>query len=218
MVVTLAQHSPCLSASHRMAAVFSRHSPAVTLSAMALLALQQRTSSTRATASNGVLLRQFLHDSLYHKTDGYFAKQPPVGSLARPFDWQAMRGQRGTAKRIHALYDEERCSDHITLRVPCADYQAAVSQRYRELKVAWLTPAEIFSPVYGASMAAFIREQHRLRMRGEPLRIVEIGGGTGTLAADILVGMQTSPPSCLAAFGLQRLTRVADYTGQDEGR
>ena len=67
-----------------------------------------------------------------------------------------------------------------------ADYLAALSQRYKELKVAWLTPAEIFSPVYGGAIAALIREQHRLRAPGRKLNIVEIGGGTGTLAADIL--------------------------------
>jgi len=96
---------------------------------------------------------------------------------------------------------------------------AALSQRYQELKVAWLTPAEIFSPVsaygdtawlnvlaqqpsvrrcpvillilvvqvYGAAVAALISKEHRLSAPGEVLNIIEIGGGTGTLAADILV-------------------------------
>ena len=41
--------------------------------------------------------------------------------------------------------------------------------------------------VYGAAVAALICREHRLRAPGEVLNIIEIGGGTGTLAADILV-------------------------------
>ena len=69
-----------------------------------------------------------------------------------------------------------------------------------ELKVAWLTPAEIFSPFYGAAIAAFIREQHSLRAHGEKLNIVEIGGGTGTLAADILA--RSTVAACVACHVL----------------
>ena len=93
--------------------------------------------------------------------------------------------------------------------------------------MAWLTPAEIFSPVsaygnttwlnvltqqplvrrcrvhpamlvvqvYGAAVAALISKEHRLRAPGEVLNIIEIGGGTGTLAADILVRNVCSPES-----------------------
>ena len=41
--------------------------------------------------------------------------------------------------------------------------------------------------MYGAAVAALISREHRLRTQGEVLNIIEIGGGTGTLAADILV-------------------------------
>ena len=84
-------------------------------------------------------------------------------------------------------------------------------------QVAWLTPAEILRPHYGAALAACIASHHPDSSSGhagsseagsadcrahggqgerglgdgmeesEPLRIYEIGGGTGTLACDILV-------------------------------
>lgn len=54
-------------------------------------------------------------------------------------------------------------------------------------QVAWLTPAEIFSPHYGKAIAACILESQQKALDVQPLRIIEVGGGTGTLAADILV-------------------------------
>ena len=53
----------------------------------------------------------------------------------------------------------------------------------------WLTPAEVFRPWFGRSIAKFILEERRHAWESaEPLLIVEVGGGTGTLAASMLVG------------------------------
>lgn len=52
-------------------------------------------------------------------------------------------------------------------------------------QVAWLTPSEIFTPHYGAAVASCLLEDTRLRGK-QPLRVIEIGGGTGTLAKDVL--------------------------------
>jgi len=58
-------------------------------------------------------------------------------------------------------------------------------------QIAWLTPAEIFSPHYGQAIAAYIVQKTRItRTADKPLCVLEIGGGTGTLASDILVSLQ----------------------------
>lgn len=56
-------------------------------------------------------------------------------------------------------------------------------------QVSFLTPAELFTPWYGAILARHIFEhrKHNLGQDGAPLNIIEIGGGNGTLAKDILV-------------------------------
>jgi SAM-dependent MidA family methyltransferase len=57
-------------------------------------------------------------------------------------------------------------------------------------QVDWLTPVEIFAPWYGRALAHYMLElrKHDSRIDSStPLSIVEIGGGTGTLAASILV-------------------------------
>jgi hypothetical protein len=53
--------------------------------------------------------------------------------------------------------------------------------------VAWITPSELFTPAYGAALGAFILQRHAEDAAVQPLRIVEVGGGNGTLAKDILV-------------------------------
>jgi hypothetical protein len=58
------------------------------------------------------------------------------------------------------------------------------------VQVDWLTPVEVFAPWYGRALAHYMLELRKHESRGDsstPLTIVEIGGGTGTLAASILV-------------------------------
>jgi hypothetical protein len=54
-------------------------------------------------------------------------------------------------------------------------------------QVAWITPSELFTPAYGAALGAVILQRHAGAAAPQPLRIVEVGGGNGTLAKDILV-------------------------------
>lgn len=54
------------------------------------------------------------------------------------------------------------------------------------LQVAWLTPCEIFTAHYGRAVAHFLLQQHEACRKTAPLRIWELGAGTGTLARDIL--------------------------------
>lgn len=51
----------------------------------------------------------------------------------------------------------------------------------------WLTPVELFQPWYSQAVAQFIVRHHSKQRPNQPLSIVEIGGGQGTLAKGILV-------------------------------
>lgn len=56
----------------------------------------------------------------------------------------------------------------------------------------WLTPVEIFRPWYGIAIA-----QHILQLyapQGGPLKIVEIGGGSGTCMVDVMRHIQQAEP------------------------
>mmetsp|Transcript_22774 Transcript_22774/g.70750 ORF Transcript_22774/g.70750 Transcript_22774/m.70750 type:complete len:157 (-) Transcript_22774:86-556(-) len=98
-----------------------------------------------AAAQGGVLLRDFIHDSLYNPVYGYFvANASVVGAMPSPIDFRNLTG------RSHYLQE--------------------VSLMYKQLDASWLTPAEIFQPWYSASIAEHILRQHAARggQRGEP--------------------------------------------------
>ncbi|CAL8470142.1 g9684 [Coccomyxa elongata] len=117
-------------------------------------------------------LRNYLHRSLYDPTEGYFTASKstiPVGSIGKPLEFNKLLGQ--------------------------ADYLSAVKEHYNHLQASWLTPSEIFTPYYGCAIANFILDKHsQMAEPGTPLRIFEIGGGTGTLARDILDHLRASVP------------------------
>ena len=51
-------------------------------------------------------LRDFLHDSLYHPTEGYFtAQQPPVG-VGRPLDLPALSDEDAYRMEVRRQYDD----------------------------------------------------------------------------------------------------------------
>lgn len=115
-------------------------------------------------------LREYIKQALYHPELGYFTGlTPPVGSLPEPIPFTYLPGQQ--------------------------QYFEAVQAAYKQLQVSWLTPVEIFSPHYGAAVANCILHMHRqVASPGEALRIWEIGGGTGTLARDVLDRIRRCAP------------------------
>lgn len=128
-------------------------------------------------------LRDFISNSLYNPHHGYFSKQAPVGFLNPPIDFSTLPNR--------------------------AAYFAEVQRRYTALQVAWLTPVEIFSPHFGASIARYLTTQHLATNTSTstsististtsntktPLVIYELGGGTGTLARDTLNWLKQYKP------------------------
>lgn len=137
--------------------------------------------STPLLQSTPILLRDFIWHSLYHPTQGYFANQAPVvGFLEPPINFSALAGRRA--------------------------YLEEVQRRYAQLQVSWLTPVEIFSPHVGATLARYMLEQALQQpsfasnswsfasSMENNLRIYEIGGGTGTLALDVLSWLRHHHP------------------------
>eukprot|EP00775_Hariotina_reticulata_P008482 gene8482-8664_t len=113
------------------------------------------------------------------QTKGYFNKpQPPIKRLTEPITFNRLLNQ--------------------------AEYRALLGRIYQQLQVDWLTPVEVFAPWYGRALARYILEcrQHTLHANSSktPLAIVEIGGGTGTLAASVLDHIAETEPITYSAM------------------
>jgi len=107
----------------------------------------------------------FIHDRLYHRTQGYFSKnENQLGFLKDPINF-------------HEIFGYE-------------DYRKVLYERYP--KNAWLTPSEIFKPYYGMTIANYIDSkfvdycQSDPNTKLQPLKIIEVGAGNGSASLSIL--------------------------------
>ncbi|KAK0384089.1 hypothetical protein NLU13_8178 [Sarocladium strictum] len=134
--------------------------------------LRRRTTRPRKAK---MYLRDFIEDSLYNPSYGYFSKQAVIFSTGEPFDFSAIRdeiefqaelGRRYTA--FEDKLDEEEGQENPT----------------RQL---WHTPTELFSPYYGEAIARYLVDNYRLTTYPyHDLLIYEMGAGRGTLMLNIL--------------------------------
>ncbi|KAH9311974.1 hypothetical protein KI387_027009, partial [Taxus chinensis] len=114
-----------------------------------------------------ILVREFIHSALYDPRFGYFATRPGVvGVLEKAIQFNKLEGRNAYLKYLDSLYKKN--------------------------DTAWFTPAELFKPWYGHSIAEAILRTANLSV---PLKIYEIGGGSGTCAKCILDYMMLNAPA-----------------------
>ncbi|KAL3689004.1 hypothetical protein R1sor_015313 [Riccia sorocarpa] len=118
---------------------------------------------------DSILVRDFIYSALYDEKQGYFAARAgAVGELPAPINFSLFEGQRDYTQYLDSLYKQGGSS--------------------------WFTPVELFQPHYGFALAKFILQTHG---SVNPLRIYEIGGGTGTCARNILDYIRAHGPRAL---------------------
>ncbi|CAI5967903.1 unnamed protein product [Closterium sp. NIES-64] len=114
-----------------------------------------------------IQVRDFIHTSLYHPTDGYFTSNAAaVGSIPHPISFRQLAGRR--------------------------EWMALQQSLYASADTSWFTPSELFQPWYGYAVADFILSSHSPT---KPLKMYEVGGGGGTLARNILDRLQAKAPA-----------------------
>ena len=122
-------------------------------------------------AGRALLLRDYIAARLTAPAGGYFAAAaPPVGALGAPIPFSDLPSRSAYRDALAAAY-------------------AALTAR----GAAWLTPAELFTPHYGAALAGWMLSPQA--GEGGVREIVEVGGGTGTLACDVLAAIQAACPA-----------------------
>jgi hypothetical protein len=116
-------------------------------------------------------MREFVHESLYARSSGYFASAAErVHRPAAPLEFTAMIGE--------------------------AEWRQTQAALAAESNAGFLTPVEYFHPWYARAIGRYIVAEHFRRADGDatPLRIVEFGGGNGTCAAGLLCWLRDEYP------------------------
>lgn len=114
--------------------------------------------STHIVGDKPVLVRDFIHSALYDPRHGYFSQRSrSVGVLQKAIKFNQIEGRKAYMKYLDKIY--------------------------KGSEISWFTPAEIFKPWYAHGIAEAIMRTANLSV---PLKIYEIGGGSGTCAKGIM--------------------------------
>ena len=122
-----------------------------------------------------VLMRDYVHSALYSSASPYFSKAvfaSPAGGAGAALPFAALQGRAAYDARVAALY--------------------AASAR------GWLTPVELFAPWYSYAIARCVLAAAPAEA---PLRVYEVGGGTGAHARHFLDYVRAAAPARYARPG-----------------
>jgi len=108
------------------------------------------------------LMRDFIQDALYNPKSGYFTTK------------EVIIPENVEVKQLNSFANFK-------------EYNNYLHDLYSQLEHAWLTPVELFKPYYSRSISRYIVEKYKQRKDLDaPLKIYEIGAGSGTNALCIL--------------------------------
>ena len=122
-----------------------------------------------------LLMRDYIHSALYSSAAPYFSKPvfaSPAGAGGAALHFAALRGR--------------------------SDYDARVAALYAASARGWLTPVELFAPWYSYAIARCVLAR---APEGQPLRVYEVGGGTGAHARHFLDYVRAAAPARYARPG-----------------
>ncbi|CAM8914862.1 unnamed protein product [Rhodiola kirilowii] len=122
--------------------------------------------STGIVGDDPVLVRDFIRSALYDPNHGYFSQRSgSVGVLEQSIRFNQLQGRKA--------------------------YMQQLDRIYKQSDISWFTPVELFKPWYAHGIAEAILRTTNLSV---PLKIFEIGGGSGTCAKGILDYIMLNAP------------------------
>ncbi|XP_034686375.1 protein arginine methyltransferase NDUFAF7 homolog, mitochondrial isoform X2 [Vitis riparia] len=123
--------------------------------------------STHIVGDRPVLVRDFIWSALYDPNHGYFSQRSgSVGMLEESIKFNRLQGRKAYMKYLEGIYSQN--------------------------DIAWFTPVELFKPWYAYGIAEAILRTADLSV---PLKIYEIGGGSGTCAKGIMDYLMLNAPA-----------------------
>ncbi|CAL5416681.1 hypothetical protein CsSME_00034008 [Camellia sinensis var. sinensis] len=123
--------------------------------------------STHIVGDSPILVRDFIRSALYDPNHGYFSQRSgSVGVLERSIKFNQLQGRKAYMQHLHSIYKQN--------------------------DISWFTPVELFKPWYAHGIAEAIMRTANLSV---PLKIYEIGGGSGTCAKGIMDYIMLNAPT-----------------------
>ncbi|KAL2970243.1 hypothetical protein AAZX31_15G127800 [Glycine max] len=135
--------------------------------------------STHIVGDKPVLVRDFIHSALYHPLHGYFSQRSrSVGVLPNAIKFNQLQ--------------ENGVNILLRLKEGRKAYMKYLDNIYKQSDISWFTPVELFKPWYAHAIAEAIMRTANFSV---PLKIYEIGGGSGTCAKGIMDYIMLNAPA-----------------------
>ncbi|GMF05938.1 unnamed protein product [Ambrosiozyma monospora] len=166
-----------------------------------------------------MLTSDFIEDSLYNPSYGYFSKEAIIFQPDAPFQYQQLAGKDDFMDKwleAYDKYDKERLPvlKHGTKyhnqktstitgsgKKSNAKTQSTKEPEKKDFQLEkpslqlWHTPTELFQPFYGEALARYILVNYKLNSYPyNDLVIYEAGAGNGTLMLNILDFLEKNEP------------------------
>ncbi|KKY21696.1 putative ubiquitin-protein ligase e3 c [Phaeomoniella chlamydospora] len=120
-----------------------------------------------------MLTRDFIEDSLYNPSYGYFSKHATIFNPGDPFDFNSIQSDKDFHELLGQRYMD--FEDKIDDENPDDNRQL------------WHTPTELFRPYYGEAIARYLVANYKLTVFPyDDLIIYEMGAGNGTMMRNIM--------------------------------
>lgn len=120
-----------------------------------------------------MLMRDFIDDSLYNPSYGYFSKEAVIFNPGEPFHFQALKDEADFHKELGERYTS--FEDELD------------ANEFNDSRQLWHTPTELFRPHYAESMARYLISNYKLSsFPYHDLIIYEMGAGNGTFMVNVL--------------------------------
>lgn len=177
-----------------------------------LLTAKRAARSSERPRRARMLARDFIDDSLYNPTYGYFSKEVEIFQPDQPFDYNHIKDIDEFMVRWTDEYkryeDPEKAEAEAKpgLRPKSKSDKDGVSnsnnkqpnkvnaKKYGSRQL-WHTPTELFQPYYGQALARYLLVNYKLSLFPyQDLTIYEMGGGNGTLMINILDYIRDTQP------------------------
>ncbi|KZV37670.1 hypothetical protein F511_32680 [Dorcoceras hygrometricum] len=146
--------------------------------------------STQIVGESPVLVRDFIHAALYDSKHGYFSQRSgSVGVLDRSIKFNELQ----VNKLLNVSSHIGKCffkTDRLSSRRKA--YMKHLDKIYKQSDISWFTPVELFKPWYAHGIAEAILRTANLSV---PLKIYEIGGGSGTCAKGVMDYIKLNAPT-----------------------
>lgn len=162
-----------------------------------------------------MLASEFMEDSLYNPSYGYFSKEVEIFTPSQPFEYKNISNVDDFMLEWTKEFNEFQSPS----TKPAEKQGGEKLDPSKISRQVWHTPTELFQPYYGQALARYLVVNYELNLYPyKDLVIYEMGGGNGTLMINILDYLRDKHPDIYSRTRYNIIEISAALAGKQESK